>query len=72
MRGVMTGEYGGVMTTEPYKVRHIMQYSEYVYYDGSGTEVFRARVYDDHLYDTEPPERLEDWELSEYIGGDAG
>jgi len=45
---------------QPYKVRHTMQYTEVVYYDGSGNELERDRIYDDHTYDTGEREPLDD------------
>jgi hypothetical protein len=50
-----------------HKIREIRQYSEIVYYDDEGYEVGRDTMYDDHLYDSEPPEELTDQEREDYL-----
>ena len=52
--------------SKPYKVEHIMQYTDVVYYDGEGNELDRVRLHDDLTYDTLPPVPLSDEELDEF------
>lgn len=51
---------------EPYKIIEAMKYTETVYYDAVGNEVYRVVNYDDWCYDSEPAQALEDWELEDY------
>jgi hypothetical protein len=53
--------------SKPYKVRETLKYTETVYYDESGEEVFRDRNHDDWLYDTDKPQPLSDSEMEDYF-----
>jgi hypothetical protein len=50
-----------------HKIREQRMHSEIVYYDDEGAEVGREEVFDDHLYDTDPPEELTDDEREDWL-----
>jgi hypothetical protein len=59
-----------VVSTGPYKIRHIMQYTEIAYHAADGAEVERERLEDDTWFDSKSPEPLTEQEIDDWIPED--